>query len=559
MKLPFTIYDLRFTISNKSDRAVDPLIGAHGGTCPNCQNAQVAFNPNSEVETAWVAVTPGVAARPKAVLKPTPSRRWREFRCGHANAERLDCGRLIAAFPPQAQRERRPTSEFGFNRQSAIANRKWEQGIALVITLIMLAVTLVMAVAFLALARRERGSVTTTTDTTTARLAAETAVANAQAQIVANMLGGVSNAYNLSLLVSTNYINPLGFTTGSGNPTNVNFDHLLNSATPLSQDQFCQNVSNLFFLPRVPVLIATNLPTSPLAYDFRYFLDLNENARFEPNGWITNVDANNNILLNPPVTGNPVVTFQTGDPEWVGVLEHPDAPHGPNNHFLSRYAFFAVPAGNALDINYIHNQALNPINPALNTSDGYMRNQGVGSWEINLAAFLADLNTNIWSPVALPANLYYAYNEPANFNSGVAFDDARALLAYRYNFNSLSNANTVFLKAATTFPNDGIDDYSRGPLQTTLDTNVDFLTPTINTSLPWSGADNPTHFFTINDFLNPVFNLGQFTNRLRNAGSAVDTYDRYTYYRMLDQLGTDSSPDDGKLNLNYSNAVVTSR
>src|ERR1035441_603024 len=80
-------------------------------------------------------------------------------------------------------------------------------GIALVITLIMLSITLVMAVAFLALARRERGSVTTTTDTTTARLAADTAVASAQAQIAANILnsftnGGYPAASNLRLLVS---------------------------------------------------------------------------------------------------------------------------------------------------------------------------------------------------------------------------------------------------------------------------------------------------------------------------------------------------------------------
>src|SRR5580693_5699151 len=54
------------------------------------------------------------------------------------------------------------------NRQSSIANRQCQDGIALVITLIMLAITLVMAVAFLALAQRERNSVSTTTDTTIA-------------------------------------------------------------------------------------------------------------------------------------------------------------------------------------------------------------------------------------------------------------------------------------------------------------------------------------------------------------------------------------------------------
>ena len=47
------------------------------------------------------------------------------------------------------------------NSPFEIRHSKFERGIALVITLIMLSVTLVMAVAFLALARRERGSVST--------------------------------------------------------------------------------------------------------------------------------------------------------------------------------------------------------------------------------------------------------------------------------------------------------------------------------------------------------------------------------------------------------------
>ncbi len=223
------------------------------------------------------------------------------------------------------------------NSQFAIGNGR--SGIALVITLIMLAVTLVMAVAFLALARRERGSVTGTTDTTTARLAAETAIANAEAQLVAGMFssftnGGYPGAFNLRLLVSTNYINPLGFTpAGGGNPTNVSyFDPNGNLLTGVN---FMQSVSNLFFLPRAPVMISSNELVG------RFYLDLNQNGQFDANGWITNVDMNNNVLLNPPVTGNPVVTFQQGDPEWVGVLEHPDANHGPNNLFLSRYAFIA--------------------------------------------------------------------------------------------------------------------------------------------------------------------------------------------------------------------------
>ena len=58
---------------------------------------------------------------------------------------------------------------------------------ALIITLILLAVVTFMALTFLAISRRERGAVTTTTDTATAQLAADDALAAAEAQIVANI------------------------------------------------------------------------------------------------------------------------------------------------------------------------------------------------------------------------------------------------------------------------------------------------------------------------------------------------------------------------------------
>ncbi len=265
-----------------------------------------------------------------------------------------------------------------------------ERGIALIITLILLSVTLIMAVAFLAISRRERGSVTTSTDTATARLAADAALASAEAQIIANVLA-TTNSYLNNLLVSTNYINANGFDLAAGaNPTNVNFDYQNDSLhTPLLPNQFVQNVANLFYLPRAPVFVP-NPTNSSLPSDFRFYLDLNRNGKFEDTGSVTNLDNNG--------AGLGSVSPQVGDPQWIGVLERPDAPHGPNNKFLSRYAFIALPADGTLDLNYIHNQALNQN---LSAADGYFRNQGVGSWEINLAAFLADLNTNEWETMSL--------------------------------------------------------------------------------------------------------------------------------------------------------------
>ena len=45
-------------------------------------------------------------------------------------------------------------------------------------------------------------------------------------------------------------------------------------------------------------------------------------------------------------------------------------------------------------------------------------------------------------------------------------------------------------------------------------------------------------------------------SRRLDAGTVVSTYDRYTFYRMLAQLGTDSAPAQNQINLNYSNAVA---
>ena len=286
----------------------------------------------------------------------------------------------------------------------------------------------------------------------------------------------------------------------------------------------------------------------------------------------------------------PGTISETGDPEWIGVLQHPDQPYGPNNLFVARYAFIAVPIGNALDLNAIHNQVLDDyagqgtitqVNPPPGTipgaGDAFMRNQGVGSWEINLAAFLADLNTNQWLPNPPPDNIYYAYYRTnaivtlSSANAGLAFDDARALLAYRYQNNYLSlkpaTSNLLFMNfGALRFNN--VDDYGDGPLQVTpapineaIPGNAD------NPGKPWAGAENTNQFFDLQDLFNtskttmgltPFQLAGQndFSHRLLNIGYGASTYNRYTYYRLLSQMGVESAPEQNKLNLNYSNATT---
>jgi len=97
-------------------------------------------------------------------------------------------------------------------------------GVALVITLIMLAVITFMTVTFLVLSHRERGAVTTTTDQATAKLAAESALARAESEILSQMIG-LSNDQHLDLTVSTNFINAAGYDPANNGDyrTNVNY------------------------------------------------------------------------------------------------------------------------------------------------------------------------------------------------------------------------------------------------------------------------------------------------------------------------------------------------
>jgi hypothetical protein len=82
-----------------------------------------------------------------------------------------------------------------------------------------------------------------------------------------------------------------------------------------------------------------------------------------------------------------------------------------------------------------------------------------------------------------------------------------------------------------------------------------------NPTQPWPGADAPRHFHSLHDLFDAAklpYQNG-FRARLQDISQGVapgrtNTYNEYTYYRMLAQLGTDSDEEDrGKINLNYKN------
>ena len=109
-----------------------------------------------------------------------------------------------------------------------------------------------------------------------------------------------------------------------------------------------------------------------------------------------------------PTPGLTLSNFMVGDPQWIGILQRPQYAHSPDNQFIARYTYAVVPVGQTLDLNSIHNIAKFPLQNGMGGSDGFFRNQGVMTSELNLAAFLSDLNTNVW-PSSTPSEYNFRF------------------------------------------------------------------------------------------------------------------------------------------------------
>ncbi|HWD18316.1 MAG TPA: hypothetical protein VHB20_03490 [Verrucomicrobiae bacterium] len=396
----------------------------------------------------------------------------------------------------------------------------------------------------------------------------EAALARAQAEIVARMMAQ-TDILAYDYMASSNFINPNGFdtTTNGENVNNVNYDlrktgNAVDTWKVSNPGNIAQNIANLYFDPRPPVFVQTNTdPTKPPAYDFRYYVDLNRNGKFEGSSFRTSIAKDNTAL---PVVG---MNSVPGEPEWIGVLADPTLPHSATNYFIGRYAYMVLPIGKTLDLNFIHNESQNVFN-ASSGQDHFVRNQGVGSWEINLAAYLRELNTNSYdNPLTLQASQRYAYH-PTEIGSatatgdfGLAFQDAYSFLTNR-NLGQLSLSayyggvgNPVYQG----FLNDGIDAYGasvntnlNGPFDLTAATDPEGARSD-GVSNPWPGSYLTNMFYDMQDVFDPNKTGPSFANRLATNGGLVGwpnsvspdvaTYDRYTYQRMLTSIGTGSEPE----------------
>jgi len=442
----------------------------------------------------------------------------------------------VAVRPGEGAQARVPES-FILHPPSSILRSR---GIALVITLLMLSVITFLAIALLVLTRTHRESVTASIDLETAKAASQTALARAESEIIAHMMAH-HDLVNYDYMGSRTFINPYGFTNGVANPNNVNYDFDSNGvpmSPTLNPQGWAQNIANLWFDPRPPVFIKTN--ASPLfPADFRFWVDLNRNGRFETNGYLPVIGNDGRPVQDPNNLGFNLTNFFNGEPEWIGVLQYPEYPHSATNRFIMRYAYLVLPIGKTLDFNYIHNyvKALAggaapwPMPPVgARPVDQFVRDQGVGSWELNLAGLLWGLAPDIY-------NGNYNYFDAARPNSGSAFDDAYSFLRFRYN---ASYGGPYPLSLSTFFgsytPNyflDGIDEYGiLGASSYPLTTD------------PWPGGYATNNFYnTYSDVFNPNKTSPFFVNRLLTAGSYTNSNDRYLFQRLLAAIGTGSAPE----------------
>ncbi len=434
-------------------------------------------------------------------------------------------------------------------------------GVALVATLIMLSLVTFMVVAFLGVARRERRTIEAQTGQSAARSANDAALARVQAEIIARMIA-TGDKGSFGMMVPTNYQNSaypfVPFpVAGYNSPTNVhsafvNSTYFGNPTPANLNNYFLPNLANLQYDPRLPVFApyyANTTPYDPLhseTNEGRFMLDFNRNGLF---------DSTTNSLV--------------GDPHWIGMLEFPDQPHGPDNRGIGRYTYLAVPVGQTLDLNMIHNAAKRrgsvalpaQMNAAYTTYEGYYRNLGLGPQEMNTAAMLAEAN---------PYWRYSIYDIAAANQSGSApaatdsFRDAFDLLMFRANtnYNNLSTLTAQFgAGPAANLVNAQFDVLGNGPLMNSsnLTVNVDAV------GTQWPGGSNTAataqRFFDFNElFLTTRGYSGNFTMNLQYLGTnnltatPAGERDRRTAYGLLSTLGVDSFPVTNKLNLNWSNA-----
>ncbi len=378
-----------------------------------------------------------------------------------------------------------------------------QRGVALILTLIMLAIITIVTVVFLATASRNRQSTTVRIDQTASEFATETAAQHAQGKIIERVMRE-TNLLAFDFFVSR----PIGYGLQIDNGLWV----------PVNDD----------VIPRVHNASNT----------VNVFLNLNRNPFFDDPG-----DGTNRPF---------------GDPIWLGILDRPWFPHSRTNRFVARYAYLVQPIGKSLDLNTIHNDT------SPNAGYGYMRNQGFGPWELNLGAFFHELDPFVWDYDydyrRTPGRPEARGRALADARSIVNYRHGWPTTPIPFDARSFSQVYPDAL--FRNFPLGEFDVYADGNNGYLLGQNISlFDDDTPLKALRWPGADTTNHFFHIQELFDKAdvrsnkvtvdfySNLTSYITRQLAPGETNGS----GYYKLLAQLGTQTGSDvNEKINLNWA-------
>ena len=330
-------------------------------------------------------------------------------------------------------------------------------------------------------------------------------------------------------------------------PNNVNYD-FDSTGQPMRPStnggaDWAQNIANLFYDPRPPVFIKTNANTN-LPADFRFWVDLNRNGKFETNGYLPVIASNGRCQM---ASSN----YFNGEPEWIGVLQYPGIPHSATNRYIGRYAYVVLPIGKTLDFNYIHNYSKDvlrgsgiPYSQADAGSvafDEFVRDQGVGSWELNLAACLWGLNSNIYGYLASLLR-----SPTITSRRRAQFKTAAMLLTTPIPSSGFGTPATTAVSLSLSLALTFLLHFTRRPTARTALMNTARKVSSRPQAIPAptlpGPAAIPPEFLQHPGCVRPRQNLAGFCQPPHDW-SRTDSYNRYTFQRLLATIGAGSAPE----------------
>ena len=263
-----------------------------------------------------------------------------------------------------------------------ITNTRSDRGVVLVVALIMLSMITFLVVAFVGFARFERASVIAAMERTQSRFDAISNTGDVAEDVLrlmrANKEGG--------MFVSGRTVNGLEvplFRDTTGDGLHDRLSSFLDINTSTNSVGVLVGKSVKVVSPQSSHFGKTGVVTQVGGGGGALRMVVEKPVK---ESIVVSVDDVDGFRYQPLGTNNITGELQLGDPHWIGMLENAGSPHGPQNHFIGRRAFMAIPLSEGLNVSGNFNSY-----KGTNSLNGFIRRQGAPD-QVNLAAALAAID-----------------------------------------------------------------------------------------------------------------------------------------------------------------------